>query len=1555
MTMPPLSIAAPHPTASEGMAVEESTAGETSKIALPEVQILQGPMGSGKTTRLVQSTVAHLTNPQARDGDLLILCANHHRKAQFQASVMQALGQQHQALGDIHLYTYAGWVRTCLFNYWPLIEADLTAQSGTPTCLPDLVGLSASETILRVLFHQQLIDHPEAFQGFRGGRHHILNEILRRLRARGENALSAQQLRARSSWAGLPFLEETTQLEKNYERASLALRMLDGAKQLDAFVRLCEHEQARAAASHQGCFGIGALVVDDLDEASPAQLTFVRTLAPSCQQVHLAWDPKGGSRRGYLNADPVGAAELIEALSSAPNTNKQVITCARQDAVTQTAHQWLTKLLPADAEPPDDSPESQSEPQNEPQTSPSAPIWQVHPPADSVVTLADQVVQQVLQWIRAGATPSDITLVFPHRDGILHVLLSQAFRRLGIPTQSLSGTQTVMDNPICRAWLTLLLIQHRHHWRIHLTETSLTTVLVAAFKWHVFDHAALLRVVPWLFTQLTQPAAPETTVPAPVLPSVDALDAFCASQHPAITLSTAARERYTAWVSWSEASLGKPLAEQALSAFHTCLVPYFMPGEWHADTTNTLQTLTQLYQQLVLDEQLLQRFQALPSTDPHLGKAISQLQETPTDALSTLVMQQLCEGQAADTPALPDAQASGVLLMGTPQKVIDLGCPRRWVAWLDVSHGEWNRSDDAPLYDAPLFSPTFARRMPAAEDLPPELLPQDYWQQTVKPQLRAERLAHQCRTLLLMATQGVAVFETLTDPMGLPHLGGIRPLLDKCPDFQRALTLAGEAPSLSNGKGDAAAGILLPVLRPDQLPVWQYQHGTMAISAVPGAGKTFVNVALILKLIADGVPAEQILVLTFMDSAAKDFQKRLAEKLPPHHPLPTMTTIHGLALRLITETDVLEQLGLDRDQLTILDDFQKRDMVLAVTPAEVFADNNTTTDSWYSVFDRTLEWVRQQRIPLSVLEERIPELHIRGLAIQFVATAKAYAATKRQNNAMDFTDLIVMAIEALEASPALRESVQKRYRVVIEDEAQDSSALLQVLIGLLGGPQPNLIRTGDVNQSITTSFSAADPDVFRQFARTAQHQVVMSGSARSCTEVITLANTWLARCSAPTTALKTVAQPERLTFLTQAFSPVAMQPVAQPGLAHDTPVTLNPPRLCPELPITASLSATAYPSWDDELSALVEHCHRLRATSPQATMAVLVSTNDQVIQVANRLEREGIPAIGLSDKTNTSPMMVFVQATLHWLAFPTLLAAQRQWCRAAQQLGWTVWDDALLAWLDTDVLLTASPEALPHPQLRQWYYDMVALGQQALSLSLPALVMHLVSVFSGYATSEPSPDQKSSGFLQQGVLCAMIIREALQQHHAQHQSHQLIPASDTTATSMAAVSLGIRRDGDLLWAATQLQQVLQQHKSRALADVVQQHAQQVVQVMTLHKSKGQEFDVVWMPAMVETPWRGKDERLIHQLKPLFGQALNKEDAKRQSQELFIQERARLIYVGITRAKRALYCSTHAQAPRFGKATPIAQKPSLAYTELADIIAELTTSAGLSPALQEELP
>ncbi|MCA9807644.1 MAG: ATP-dependent helicase, partial [Cyanobacteria bacterium HKST-UBA06] len=730
-------------------------------------------------------------------------------------------------------------------------------------------------------------------------------------------------------------------------------------------------------------------------------------------------------------------------------------------------------------------------------------------------------------------------------------------------------------------------------------------------------------------------------------------------------------------------------------------------------------------------------------------------------------------------------------------------------------------------------------------------------------------------------------------------------------------------------------------LRADQQAIRQYiptdangnRPGLMAITAVPGAGKTFVNIELIVQLIQAGIPPKQILVLTYMDSAAQTMRDRLQTKLgldnvASQQHMPTIGTIHSLAFRIITDHDHAQYLGLDPSNLSIMDDTQRNDLIEDCFN-RLYAYEQRPLKP-YS-FSRCADLAKTYRLTPDDIEQAAVQLDSPPLINQLKAFATVYRVlcqAQKQTGQLDFTDLIVLAIELLEGRPDVLAHYHNQFRILIEDEAQDSSTLLQHLITLLSGEAGNLVRTGDTNQSITTTFSTADTAVFRSFIDRCHHHgrvVAMTQSGRCAKPVIQLAN----------------------NFITSMLNDPLLHGAFQATLME---ATQSGPVANPELlePITAKI----YESESDELQQTLAHIKRLHHQHPDASMAVLLRNNHAVKRWAEALQQETLPVWTSMEDQLLMPLVKVMVTGLKIMQQPNQPQHLGQLCRLLRTLGiLTPCSDTDIAAFEHTPLLEATlPDQRPYLFSRQ----------------LVQLRYHLATLL---ALSDHTPPDRLLVYMAQwlfeddtlqglGLLCAQSLQGMLRVNARSQQQQQ--QRSGYTAPLQDGLDAAI----------TQLNRYVQQGRlplkpSPAQVDPDALKPKGAIEVMTLHKSKGQEFDVVFIPGITESwfpsePGKmdcSKDDDFEATL-TLMGMAKTGsttewvaakpayvENKKREK----LEEEARLLYVGITRAKKALHISSpktqHHQ--RFKKL--MAANPSRYYLLLEHLVSALSSQPHGTPA------
>ncbi|GAA6622495.1 ATP-dependent helicase [Scytonema sp. NUACC26] len=339
-------------------------------------------------------------------------------------------------------------------------------------------------------------------------------------------------------------------------------------------------------------------------------------------------------------------------------------------------------------------------------------------------------------------------------------------------------------------------------------------------------------------------------------------------------------------------------------------------------------------------------------------------------------------------------------------------------------------------------------------------------------------------------------------------------------------------------------------LRPGQQQMADWRSGPLAISAVPGAGKSTGMAAAAAIAIARQYERSaelrkkarsQLIVVTFTRSAAANIKAKIREYLRRDLSLPqtgfVVHTLHGLALNIATRYPDLS--GLQLENVTL------------ITPNQSHRFIRTAVEQWISnhpgQYSRLLEGTqfdgeeterlrRQSVLRTEVLPDlamtAIHEAKSSGLlpedlheltnktadeyGILSIAAGlyEQYQNLMRSRDFIDYDDMILAALNVL-TNESARKIEQNQVFAVFEDEAQDSSPLQTELLTILAAnpnnpnQPPNLIRVGDPNQAINSTFTPADPIYFRQFCEECSLQerlATMDRAGRSTRIIIEAAN-----------------------------------------------------------------------------------------------------------------------------------------------------------------------------------------------------------------------------------------------------------------------------------------------------------------------------------------------------------------------------------------------------------------------------------------------------------------
>ncbi len=467
-------------------------------------------------------------------------------------------------------------------------------------------------------------------------------------------------------------------------------------------------------------------------------------------------------------------------------------------------------------------------------------------------------------------------------------------------------------------------------------------------------------------------------------------------------------------------------------------------------------------------------------------------------------------------------------------------------------------------------------------------------------------------------------------------------------------------------------------LRPGQQAILRYQSGRMGISAVPGSGKTWTLSYLAANLIQSGVigPDQEILIVTLVNAAVDNFSARISSQLQAANLLPGLgyrvRTLHGLANDIVRERPDLAGLG---------NGFQIIDEV------EAGRIKRSVAEGWLrshpDFLEPYLDYDEYQRDKIYENPHNLPAL-VESIATAFIRLSKdrqltpndlraqlersplplplvemgaelyrEYQDALNYRGSVDFDDLIRLALRCLHNDPALVTLLRERWPYILEDEAQDSSLLQQEILALLAGETGNWVRVGDPNQAIYESFTTASPKYLLDFIRrTDVDSRSLPESGRSTQSIINLANQLIEWTQNEHPNLEA----------RQALTPPLIQPTP-PGDPQPNP---------PDAPEDVHLEEQAF-SPEQEVRFVVDAVERDLAEHPDQTIAILAPRNSRGFKYVKELQRRGIPFVD-SLLRSTSSTRLSTSAIYHILdhlsdprAGKKLATAYRVWRRAERE------------------------------------------------------------------------------------------------------------------------------------------------------------------------------------------------------------------------------------------------------------------------------------------------
>jgi DNA helicase II / ATP-dependent DNA helicase PcrA len=711
-----------------------------------------------------------------------------------------------------------------------------------------------------------------------------------------------------------------------------------------------------------------------------------------------------------------------------------------------------------------------------------------------------------------------------------------------------------------------------------------------------------------------------------------------------------------------------------------------------------------------------------------------------------------------------------------------------------------------------------------------------------------------------------------------------------------------------------AAERLFYSLRIGQQRLAQWHGGSLAVSAVPGAGKsTGMAIAAALTIARERLHAQkQLIIVTFTRSAAANLKTKIRQCLKQLYLPPTgfvVNTLHGLALNIASRHPDLS--GLNLENLTVISPNQNHRSIKScverwiVDRPRLYQNllEGREFDGEETERLRRQSVLRTEVLP-DIIKTVIHEAKSSGLLpqdlwdlshqatdnYQILAIAaglyQEYQQLLQQQDLIDYDDMILAALRVLDNDSA-RLWWQEQVFAVFEDEAQDSSPLQTKLLEILGAnplnSQIDLVRVGDPNQAINSTFTPADPIYFRNFCQSCAldaQLATMSQAGRSSPIIIDAANfvlDWVSKA--------------KLAGTEEPFSYQLIKPVN----ANDPQPDANPQ------PIGKGLEIYTPKDVYESVELIGKRIIELFETNPQANAAVLVRENRQGTFIAQQLSylRSLKPKIEVYDVAQSDRYSLVPGEVLALLQF-AFRPHSPNYLKAALEV---LVQRKLIPTQDLNALSTL-PEKFLYP---------------------------------GPLDAEPSAT----------VLSARNVCRRLLEARLQLPSYQLIPFIAAEILNYDKTELATAdKLGERINRQTQGNSSLS-NAIAALTEIVTSESFETVEteepetrylrpkqltIITMHKAKGLDWDYVFIPFLHEdnipgSPWVPNAAKFLGDFTlsevaraqiraSLHGEELLPEPelAWQQATNLKTAEEFRLLYVAMTRAKRLLWISAAQKGP-----------------------------------------
>ena len=307
-------------------------------------------------------------------------------------------------------------------------------------------------------------------------------------------------------------------------------------------------------------------------------------------------------------------------------------------------------------------------------------------------------------------------------------------------------------------------------------------------------------------------------------------------------------------------------------------------------------------------------------------------------------------------------------------------------------------------------------------------------------------------------------------------------------------------------------------LSEDQRRAVQSVEGKYLLFAVPGSGKTTVMMARAGYMVhACGIPAGQLMTMTFTRASAKEMRERYRRYFPEDDEasVPEFRTIHSFCMGIVIPR--LKKAGFTCPRHVVDEDRNDRSKkkkeytqrVILSALLKKHGIGKYTDEATQDMVQTAFSGIKNRGMTKAEYEPY--RLRIDKQEHPLAPLFEDYQQALRELDCMDYDDMLICALNGLRARPQVLNELRSIYRYWSIDEAQDNSRVQNELLELLCGPGGNLFMVGDDDQSIY-SFRGAEPGMLLGFGNRPDVQpLIMGTNYRSHADLVATAKAFVER------------------------------------------------------------------------------------------------------------------------------------------------------------------------------------------------------------------------------------------------------------------------------------------------------------------------------------------------------------------------------------------------------------------------------------------------------------